>query len=184
MYKICLTPQSAQRQYEIEQALLNMMLKRPYEDITVSELCDSIHLPRKAFYRYFSDKDGALYALIDHTMEKFFDCDPEKVQKKGTALTDLELTFVFWKNHKIVLDAIDRNKLGGVFAQRAGDFAIRERHIPQQLMRLQPVAQEMAMSFYIYGLMAMILQWHRQGFLLSPKEMTQLTMGLLSKSEE
>ena len=184
MYKTCLTTQSAQRQYEIEQALLQMMLKRPYEDITVSELCDSLHLPRKAFYRYFSDKDGALYALIDHTMERFFDYDPEKVQKRGTAITDLELAFVFWKNNKIVLDAIERNNLGGIFAQRAGDFAVREGHLPQQLKRLQPEARELAMAFSIYGLMAMILQWHKQGFLLSPGEMAQLTMGLLSKSNK
>ena len=68
MYKICKTDQSAARQREIELGLLSMMLEQPFESITISDLCDRLCIPRKAFYRYFSGKDGALFALIDHTM--------------------------------------------------------------------------------------------------------------------
>ena len=73
MYKLCKTEQSAQRQRELEQGLLKMMLQCRYEDISVSDLCDQLEIPRKSFYRYFSSKDGALYALLDHTMMEFFD---------------------------------------------------------------------------------------------------------------
>ena len=62
MYKLCKTEQSAARQRELEQSLAAMMLVRRYEDISVSEFCSYAGIPRKAFYRYFSSKDGALYA--------------------------------------------------------------------------------------------------------------------------
>ena len=71
MYKLCVSEQSAQRQRELEAGLLELMQTRSYEDITVSDLCDHLEIPRKAFYRYFSGKDGALHALLDHTLLEY-----------------------------------------------------------------------------------------------------------------
>ena len=62
MYKMCKTEQSAQRQHLLEQGLLKAMLTHHYDEISVSDLCQSIGIPRKSFYRYFSGKDGALHA--------------------------------------------------------------------------------------------------------------------------
>ena len=50
-----------------EQGLLAMMEHRSFEEISVSDLCERMGIPRKSFYRYFSSKDGALMALLDHT---------------------------------------------------------------------------------------------------------------------
>ena len=63
MYKLCRTEQSAQRQRQLEQGLLLAMKTKRYEEITISDLCDQMGIPRKSFYRYFSSKDGALHAL-------------------------------------------------------------------------------------------------------------------------
>ena len=71
MYKVCISEQSAQRQRMIEHELLALMEVKSYEEITVSELCDRVGMPRKSFYRYFSSKDGALHALMDHTLLEF-----------------------------------------------------------------------------------------------------------------
>ena len=71
MYKLCKTEQSAARQRQLEQGLLQIMQTQQYEDISISDLCDRLGIPRKSFYRYFSSKDGALMALIDHTLMEF-----------------------------------------------------------------------------------------------------------------
>ena len=71
MYKKCATEASAARQRQLEQGLLAAMSKRRYEEITVSDLCEELGIPRKSFYRYFSGKEGALHALIDHTILEF-----------------------------------------------------------------------------------------------------------------
>ena len=68
MYKLCKTEQSAQRQRQLEEGLLAAMRTKRYEEITISDLCDQMGIPRKSFYRYFSGKDGALHALIDHAL--------------------------------------------------------------------------------------------------------------------
>ena len=51
MYKLCKTEQSAQRQRELEYGLLDAMLVKNYEDISISDLCDHLQIPRKSFYR-------------------------------------------------------------------------------------------------------------------------------------
>ena len=180
MYKHCQSEQSVKRQRELEQGLLQLMLRRNYEDITVSDLCDFLQIPRKAFYRYFSGKDGALHALIDHTLALFFEMPTEKNKERGTAMGDLDLYFVFWYENRVLLDALQRSSLSGILVERANRFALREGHLPRQFKTLPPDIQGLAMAFSLCGLMSMILQWHHQGFVLSPDEMTKLAVTMLT----
>jgi AcrR family transcriptional regulator len=180
LYKICQSEQSAKRQKELEQGLLQLMLKRRYEDISVSDLCDYMKIPRKSFYRYFSSKDGALYALIDHTLALFFEMPTSKDKNRGTALGDLDLYFVFWYENKTLLDALQRSSLSGILVERANNFALKEGHLPRQFKNMPPETQGLAMAFSICGLMSMILQWHRTGFSVSPDEMTRLAQSILT----
>lgn len=180
MYKICQTEASAKRQRELENGLLMLMLKRRYEDISVSDLCDYMQIPRKSFYRYFSSKDGALVALLDHTLADFFEAPLSEARTRGTALGDLDLYFQFWYERKSLLDALQRNSLSGFLVERANAFAVREGHLPSHFKSWSQEIQSLAMSFSVCGLMSMVIQWHRQNFLLSPEEMMKLAITILS----
>ena len=180
MYKICQTEQSIRRQRELEQGLLRLMGKRNYEDLTVKDLCDEMALPRKSFYRYFSSKDGVLYALIDHTLADYFMMPTVGNKSRGTAIGDLDLYFLFWYEKRELLDALHRSGLSGILAERATNFALQEGHMPRQFKKMRPDIQTLAMAFSITGLMAMILQWHRSGFRVSPDEMTKLATEILT----
>ena len=180
MYKICQTEQSIRRQRELEQGLLRLMGKRNYEELTVKDLCDEMALPRKSFYRYFSSKDGVLYALIDHTLADYFMMPTVGNKSRGTAIGDLDLYFLFWYEKRELLDALHRSGLSGILAERATNFALQEGHMPRQFKKMRPDIQTLAMAFSITGLMAMILQWHRSGFQVSPDEMTKLATEILT----
>ena len=180
MYKICQSEKATQRQRDLEQGLLQLMLKRNYEDISVSDLCDHLQIPRKSFYRYFSSKDGALYALIDHTLAVFFEMPTAKNKVRGTALGDLDLYFLFWYENSALLDALHRSGLSGILVERANRFALREGHLPRQFKGMRPETQGLAMAFSVCGLMSMILHWHRDGFRITPDEMTQLAQEILT----
>lgn len=182
MYKICHTEQSAARQRMIENALLQLMLKQRYEDISVSDLCDQLEIPRKSFYRYFSSKDGALYALLDHTMMEFFSSGVSTVGLvPNTQMGDLDRYFVFWSGHGDLLDALKRNGLSGILVERAMDLALRERLMPGYLRNVPQDIQQLALSFAVCGLLSMVLQWHGQGFKANPAEMTKVALSILTK---
>ena len=180
MYKLCKSEQSARRQRWIEDGLLAEMGLRRYEEITVSDLCQRLELPRKSFYRYFSGKDGALFALIDHRLLEFDSRPDEKVKflKNGFSL-DLEWFFTFWQLQKPLLDALERSGLSGVLVERAVDnsreaqmFACGDR---------SPEYVQAVTSFTICGMMSMVLQWHHGGYRQSAGEMAELARQMLSR---
>ena len=180
MYKDCKTEQSAARQKELEQGLLRMMLKHRYEDISVSDLCEEMEIPRKSFYRYFSGKDGALFALLDHTMMEFYE-EGFAGKNSGTQLGDLDQYFVFWYAHKNLLDALERSDLSGILVERATNLALRERLMPGYIRNWSMELQQIALSFSVCGLMSMVIQWHHQSFRMSPKEMASIAKSILSR---
>lgn len=179
MYKLCKTEQSSARQRELEMGLLELMQQQRYENISVSELCDKIQIPRKSFYRYFSSKDGALFALLDHTMMEFQMSDLPATQR--TARADLERFFQFWYDHKSLLDVLARSNLSGILVERATALALQERMMPRQLLELKADIRSVAMSFAVCGIMAMVISWHSQDFRETPAEMTHIATSLLSK---
>lgn len=179
MYKLCKTDQSAARQRQLEQGLLELMLEKNYEDISISDLCDRMQIPRRAFYRYFTSKDGALFALMDHTLMDFYMSEPQTPD--DTELQDLKHFFLFWYEHKDLLDALDKSHLAGIMIERSTIAAQQENKLPQPVTNLPAEIQHLAMTFTISGLMSMVFQWHKQGFTVPPTEITRLAISMLTK---
>ncbi len=176
MYKICKTEESARRQRQLEQGLLDMLHTRDYGDITVSDLCDKMGVSRKSFYRYFSGKEGALAALIDHTLMEF---EQTGRQYSNGAGRDLVRYFEFWLEHKRFLYVLNRNDLYGIFARRATLHATGERLIPGHITQMSLKMQQLALSFVVSGLMAMVQRWQETGYRESPQEMAQVAAAIL-----
>ena len=183
MYKLCKTEQSARRQRELEQGLLAAMSTHHYEEITVSDLCEQMNIPRKSFYRYFSSKDGALHALIDHTLlefEGFSSVDANAVRR--TYQIDLERFFRFWKERKNLLDALARSGISGTLVLRSIDHALSDVGMPVRFLSHQErITREHATMFGVCGLMSMVLNWHLNGFALSESQMAAIAVELLTK---
>ena len=181
MYKFCKTEQSYRRQRELEQGLLDMMAHRTFDEISVSDLCDRMQIPRKSFYRYFSSKDGALLALLDHTLLEFYDAGSIEGLRGGTPAGDLERFFRFWKNKKNLLDAISRSNLSGMLVERAVSLAKQEDLMPGYVREWEDTLKDVALSFVVCGLMSMVLQWHKEGYRVPTEKMAQAAITMLSR---
>lgn len=183
MYKMCKTEQSAQRQRQLERGLLAAMSTHHYDEISVSDLCDQLDIPRKSFYRYFSSKDGALHALIDHTLLEF-ESFPSllKSGEKRTYHKDLERMFLFWKEQKPLLDALERSGLSGILVIRAIDHAKSDVGNPSRFLpQKEKNAREHATMFGVCGLMSMVLQWHHNGYNMLPRELAAIAVQLMTE---
>ena len=184
MYKQCRTEQSASRQRQLEQGLLQMMLKRQFEEISVSDLCEEIGVPRKAFYRYFSGKDGALYSMIDRALMDFeVHSTSSEMYAPKTPIGYMEHVFVYWTEHRDLLDALKKSNLSGLLVQRALDFSRNIDTIPRFMLITDRRLREYGTMFMVCGLMTIIVKWHDDGFSKSVKEMAELSMQLLSGGE-
>lgn len=183
MYKLCKTEQSANRQRELEQGLLEAMATCHYDEITISDLCHQMQIPRKSFYRYFSGKDGALHALIDHTMMQFEMKNFSYVSGSAvSAQQELEHYFQFWKEQKVLLDALSRSGLSGVLIERAIDYALSEGDVRKPLSFQAGMGElEHTIMFSICGLMTMMVQWHHSGYAAPVQQMAAVATRVLTK---
>ena len=183
MYKLCKTEQSAARQRQLEAGLLSAMAVRRYEDISVSDLCDQLSIPRKSFYRYFASKDGALQALLDHTLMNFesFSSDYRSREKRSLQ-KDLEQFFAFWLAQRPLLDVLQRSDLSGQLIERAVVYAQSDTAMPRRFLPEDGKSvQEQVVAFTVCGLMSLILNWHRAGYPQSVEEMGRLAVRLVSQ---
>ena len=183
MYKQCKTEKSAFRQRQFEYGLLELMGTRPYNEITVSDLCDHMQIPRKSFYRYFSSKDSALNALLDHTMMDFESFNV--LYSKGSPRTlnkELSQFFLFWMERKNLLDALAKNNLCGYLVERTMSHISAGQLIPQRFLNEETHYTRKQISlFCVSGLMSIVLTWHRDGFPHSPEHMATIAARLVSE---
>ena len=183
MYKLCKTEQSANRQRQLEQGLLQAMLTQQYDEISVSDLCLQLSIPRKAFYRYFDGKEGALHALLDHTLMAYESFPAIYAEgEKRTLVRDLEQFFQFWIRQKPLLDALQRSGLSGVLIERAIAQAAVETTVPRRFLEAdEKQIQQHVTMFGVCGLMSMVLQWHHGGYTESARFMATVAVRLLTQ---
>lgn len=183
MYKLCKTEQSASRQHELEAGLLAAMGTRHFEEISVSELCDQLGVPRKSFYRYFSSKDGALQALLDHTLMEyeFFPLTTTPGETR-TVQSELERFFQFWIHKKFLLDALQRSNLSGLLIERSIAYALSGIPMPRRFLAQDTKdVREQVTTFAVCGLMSMVLNWHHGGYVQPPRHMANMAVRLVSQ---
>ena len=183
MYKECKTEKSAKRQYEIEQAFLDLLLSKHYKEITVCELCNIANIPRKAFYRYFDDKEGVLRALIHHTLVRYGEFSAKSTNARRTVTSEIEQFFMYWKEElpRKLLKALNDSDLLNELISISIDFSSsRLLNLNKFLNEEDKKISKDMFCFIITGLMALMLSWHREGYERTTAEMASITCRLLT----
>ena len=182
MYKLCKTEQSAKRQREIEDALLEMMTEGDYASISITDLCNRLTMPRKAFYRYFDTKDDALNALLEHTLAEYEGFHSGVPPKQRSLVAELEGYFNFWYERRAFLDAFSKSNILGKLIETSihypvGDMISMAKFLPSEDENMRGHI----FRFAICGLSLMMLDWYRGGFAQSSSYMAKAACRMLSR---
>ena len=182
MYKLCKTEESSKRQRDIENKLLKLMLEKHYDDITVSEICIAADIPRKSFYRYFDGKEGVKQALLVHTLEDFDGFKLARNDRNLKLREEFEGFFIFWKSKKEFLEAFDKSGLIGLLVESSTTYAMNEfGNVKQYLADSADRERLLAYQFVICGLMTMMINWYRSGFVDSIPNLSRTATKLITK---
>lgn len=170
MYKHCSTEESALRQRQFENCLLDMMQQVPYNQITIGDICDRIGLSRKSFYRYFGSKEGCLYALIDHSIMEF-----SSLYLPDDALLQRELYehyFTYWKKLSPLLDALCQNQMANCLFERTMLCMDQEEHELRNFLRGHSRDDSYEQTLFIVcGITGVLINWHNSGYRKTPAQM-------------
>ena len=175
MYRKCTTERSARNQRLLENTLLELMLKMPYEEITATRICEEAGISRRIFYHLFTNKLDALYSLIDH---RILDIESFRTDISNMALR----FFLHWKEQEPLLDAMRAHNLWSILLERMILSILQEDYDVWHWLRVEdPENREDTLVFNISGIMALVFRWHDTGFQKSPEEMVALLAELMQK---
>ena len=128
----------------IMEALLLLLQKKEYQDITIAQIAAKANLGRRTFYRYFPTKDQVMKEIAQNLMNEFADTILKNHASNLETVT--EAYFEFWE-HKIdilllmkkaqVLHFIEDN----LFALIA-DVALKVKHFPLEQMLDDTITKE------------------------------------------
>lgn len=174
MYRKCTTEISVLHQKQITESLLELMQKMPCEDITVTQLCQAAGVSRRIFYHLFSNKTGALHALVDHKILA--------IESYGRDIQNDALRFFcYWKEQKGLLDALRENGMSGLLLERMINSVLTEDHDVLYWLQRNGWSNNSReiVIFGLSGLMGLVYSWYCNDFRQDPEEMAALVEQLL-----
>jgi len=173
MYKHCNTEESARRQRQLEQCLLELMNEQPFGQITIGQICQQADISRKSFYRYFDSKESCLHALLDHTI-----MDGSTYYLSGGDEEDLvsfcTRIFEYWHRQTPLLDALERDRESLQILQRMVRYILEEE---PEYARYMGIGKDNLLEHIVFtvgGVMGLILTWHHDGYQKSAEEMGRI----------
>lgn len=176
MYRQCVSEKGAAQQKLFEDALLDCMRTRLFEEISISELCRTTGLSRKTFYRLYDSKADVIYSMIDRTILEKESFIPDASVKPG----GMHNFFAFWLNKRDLLDMLEKNRISALIQQQAVAHTLAESpEIVECFCTENNEYRREMITFYITGLFSLVWDWHRSGFARSVDEMAELGMSLM-----
>lgn len=158
--------------------LMDLLEKKPFSKITVNELCEKSMIVRSTFYLHFQDKYNLLSYCLDKTSEEL-DILMETHSPKDYFIVMLDNC---QKNEK-VLYHIFESELNEEVLEMFYQFLSRyitqclEEKISQGALLPGPV--ETMTSFYVSGLVGMVLRWIKSGYKLSKETLASCQYRLM-----
>ena len=175
MYRKCVTEVSVRHQKQICDALLELMQKIPFEDITVTALCQTAGVSRRVFYHLFNSKNDALHAMIDHNLLG------SSEQDFGTRDDALRF-FRYWQSQRVLLDVLQENRMTGLLLERMIENIMREDYELRYWLKKNGWEKERdIIIFHLSGVMGLVYRWYYSDFRESPEEMAALLKKILTR---
>ena len=176
MYRKCATEVSVLHQKQVADSLLKLMETTSWEDVTVTQLCREAGVTRRVFYHLFSNKTGALHALIDQrimAIESYRRDEPD----------DMLRFFLYWREQRPLVDALEKSGMTGLLLERMiGNVLSEDRDVLYWLGRngWENNSKEVVI-FILSGLMGLIYSWHFEGYRKTPEELAGIVEKMFSQ---
>ena len=173
-------PSAVRSRKQITDALLLLMEKYPYDEISVKQIVLETDLVRKTFYRNFESKDDVLRSYIRTILRDYFDIVNNA---RGDVLTTI---FAFAVKHKKLLKLLDKNDMMHFMLQGMNEFIMSVKS--EQNLELNPFSKlfegldsDYLITLNIGGIWNVISLWVRRGMKDKPEDVKSTIQQYLSR---
>lgn len=168
-----------QSQRQIAAAMMALIQQKPYQQITISELCKMAGISRQTFYTLFTSRENVMVFTLQAQY-----CDaPEIVQPEHACKGDSALRWLcrgyseyMQKNQRLIKLLVDNHI----------DYLLYDSFFEAMdtcdcfLPRIDPCTRSYAASFYAGGIACVARRFAQEGCTTTAKELEELLMTLLS----
>ena len=168
-------------------ALIDIMKRKPFEDIRVSEICKKSLINRSTFYDHFNDKNELLFAMIQDMKNELK--ENLVVEEKQETIKESAMQIL-----KALLNHIDKNK-----KLYSSVVKINENSIAKDMMvntLLEMVTKEIDKNFnnnttiptktmvlfYASGVISIVTEALKDPNTFNPDELYDIIDGLISRN--
>lgn len=160
------------------EALLSLIQRKPYEEISISELCKEAGLDRRTFYRNFKDKNDVLLFYFSDLQEEYLAALQEMPER--TFYTLAKVYFEFWTSYlEFFKTAQSDQTLNSALFQMLNAFmpavyAGSDGSIPKEL--------GYNIAFVVGGFHNSLIRWISTGFHETAEEMAAIVSDMFKDS--
>ena len=159
--------------------LIELMKHKPFDRISVKELCEYADVNRSTFYMHYEDIYALLRAIEEETIAWMHQCVEEVSGMRGreAIVRSLERHYEF---------LVKNSKYLQVLMSEQGNLAFQKRiyasickafgDVFEQFTA--PIEKNMRFIFVIHGGIGITQQWLKNGLKESPREMAELTYDM------
>ena len=181
MTELCHTETASQKKSQIESGMLNLMRQRPYQEITVTDICREAEIPRRTFYHYFSGKEDVLDTMTETLIQQ---CFLEGMFDVRLGKAHMEKVFVqifhFWEGeNREKLDLLIKNGLESRLISWSSLWVRKEQLGYIRKNDMEPQLVEIGLMVGLTGFFSLLFYWSRGGYRESAVQMAQYAILLL-----
>lgn len=175
-------PIALQSKKWIMESLIDLMNKKTFQEITISEVASHADLGRRTFYRNFTSKEDVLESYLRDLIEKFIEylSAYETLTPKICLYQILKLC----NDNKIFLAGLNKSKMLG-FLLEQWNVLLPTIHqmmidkIPNFPNQHNETALAYTLAFNTGGVWNVVLKWISTDMKQTPEEITTIVMDLI-----
>lgn len=175
-------PIAVQSKKWLMESLIELMNKKSFQEITISEVAAHADLGRRTFYRNFSSKEDVLEAYMKALIERFI----EHLSTYEMLTPDICLYEIFnlCNDNKTFLTGLHKSKMLG-FLLDEWNVSLPILHqmmlhkIPNFPNQNDATALAYTLAFNTGGVWNVLVKWIGSGMRETPEEVTNIVMNLV-----
>lgn len=166
----------------IMEALIDLMNKKTFQEITISELASHADLGRRTFYRNFTSKEDVLESYLNIITKDFITY--LNTQEVLTPKYCLQQIFILCKNNQSFLFGLNKSNMLSYLLEK-WNLCIPFIHemminkLPNFPNQGNKIALEYTLAFNTGGVFNIVSKWVSAGMKESPAELTYIVSKLL-----
>jgi AcrR family transcriptional regulator len=171
----------------LQNALIELMKEKPFEDIQITEIAERAQVSRPAFYLHFRSKEDLLLSHVDMIFNEFheelsIEIQRGNIDQKASAV----MFFQYWERYADTLNLVIQADTSNILLERLKEYVeiMLNEKMPKMGSSARDPLRDYRIGFISGGAYMLLTQWILQKMPISAEKMGILFYELTSSCEK